>query len=400
VRDLEKDLSFKNFLNIHARGLLTFPRFGAAMSVDDKLKSNVISSLTYFKLLSAWFILCTLVGGAVLSAISPGVGYINAAFLATSAWGGTGLYSVEARDISGQGFVLLYILMYCGGSCCLLLPPMIFRRISYSRLRRELVEFCERESKSNRPIARSLVEVTHQCEMIDRALAMSILLVFVHTAFWLFFGTFIMYGINTLYDDPSELKARGFSKMWASAFLTATSFFNCGFVLTSDSLFQYIDKPGIYLWSSVLILVGNTCAPMCLRVLLRLMHTFAITLGLDKPALCFALDNPRLMTTHLFGGRQTIVLFIFVMAINVLEFVAFLAAELNSPEVQVGNPRPWWCPIQDTSSFSLFNFRSSFSSFKNLPFRQDAGRPAGTFVTGLQVDPSRLDSCQTLPLQS
>ena len=222
---------------------------------------------------------------------------------------------------------------------------MIYRRTSYTRIRPELLEFLKREVKSTRPIAQSCIEAIKQCEIIHRALAMSILLIFLHLFFWLFLGTFIMYGINCIYDDPPELKARGFSKLWASAFLTATSFFNCGFVLTSDSLFQYIDKPGIYLWCSVVILAGNTCAPMCLRLLLKLLHAFADPLRLDRPALRFALDNPRLMSTHLFGGRQTLVLLAFVMSINIFEFVAFLASELNRPEFQVGCSPPFVPPL-------------------------------------------------------
>jgi Trk-type K+ transport system membrane component len=187
----------------------------------------------------------------------------------------------------------------------------------------------------NGPIAESLIETINQCEMIHRALGVSIILVALHNALWIGFGTFIMYGINTMYNDPPELVARGFSKLWASTFLATTSYFNCGFVLTSDSMYQYVDKPGIYLWSVVLICVGNTCAPMCLRLLLMLMHRYADHVHLDKEAARFALDNPRLMTTHLFSGRQTLVLLAFVLLVNVVEFTFYLASELNRAEMQV-----------------------------------------------------------------
>ena len=247
-----------------------------------------ISNLSYFKVVAAWLTLCTILFGGILLLLSPGIGFVNAAFMATSAWGGTGLYSVEGSNVSSAGFILLYLLMYCGGTCTLLLPPMIFRRVSYSKLRPELLEFSRSEAQSTRPITKSLIEVTNQCEIIHRALAMSILLVLMHIFFWLFFGTLIMYGINTMYDDPPELTERGFSKFWASTYLTTTSFFNCGLVLTSDSLLHYVDKPGIYVWCSVIILAGNTCAPACLRLLLHALHASAPVLGLDRPALRFA----------------------------------------------------------------------------------------------------------------
>ena len=298
-------------------------------------------SIGFYSVVTIWLLFCTFFGGAIVLAVSPGIGYVNAAFLATSAWGGTGLYSVEARDISPGGFVVLYILMYCGGTCTLLLPPMFFRRFSYSKLRPELLEFLKTDGTSNKPIAKSLVEVVNQCEMIHRALAMTILLVLLHIFLWLCIGTFIMYGINTMYSDPAELVSKGYSKLWVSAYIAATGFFNCGFVLTSDSLFQYLDKQGIYLWCTVLILAGNTCAPLCLRVLLKLMHASADALRLDKPALRFALDNPRLMTTHLFSTRQTVVLTLFVIAVDLSEFVFFLASELDRPEMQASRaPSP------------------------------------------------------------
>jgi Trk-type K+ transport system membrane component len=308
-------------------------------------------TLSFFSVVTIWLLFCTFVGGAIILAVSPGIGYVNAIFLATSAWGGTGLYSVEGKDISPEGFVIIYIIMFCGGTCTLLLPPMIFRRFSYSKLRPELLEFLKTDGNSKKPIAKSLVEVANQCEMIHRALAMTILLVFVHIFLWLFIGTFIMLGINTMYTDPAELVLKGYSKLWASAYISATGFFNCGFVLTSDSLFQYLDKQGIYLWCTVLILAGNTCAPLCLRVLLKLMHASADVLRLDKPGLRFALDNPRLMTTHLFSTRQTIVLTLFVIAVDISEFVFFLGSELDRPEMQEGRAPP---PLTPASALNVF----------------------------------------------
>ncbi len=117
-------------------------------------------SLSYYWLVAIWLVFCTFVGGAIVLAVSPG---INAAFLATS--------------------------------------------------RPELLEFLKTDGTSSKPIAKSLVEVVNQCEMIHRALAMTILLVLLHMFFWLFIGTFIMYGINTMYADPEELASKGYSKL-------------------------------------------------------------------------------------------------------------------------------------------------------------------------------------------
>ena len=244
----------------------------------------------------------------------------------------------------------MYILMFLGGTCILLLPPMIYRRYAYSRIRPQLLEFLDEELANekwyknrrngagidnDRPLAKAVVEAIKQSELLHRAIGMSIIAVAVHNFFWLFVGTFIMYGIGLLYDDPPETQARGFSKLWTNAFLTASSFFNCGFTLTSDSMFQYTTKHGIYLWSSFLILAGNTAAPRCLRGIVRVMHILAEPLGLDKGGLRYALDNPRLVTTHLFRSRQNLALLFILVVIDLAEFVFFLSSDLSRPEMQV-----------------------------------------------------------------
>ena len=62
--------------------------------------------------------------------------------------------------------------------------------------------------------------------------------------------------------------------------------------------------PGIYLWCCALILAGNTAAPLGLRALVAAMRARAAPLRLDAAALRFALDRPRLVSTHLFDRFQ------------------------------------------------------------------------------------------------
>ena len=50
----------------------------------------------------------------------------------------------------------------------------------------------------------------------------------------------------------------------------------------AGSMTQYLGAPGVYLWSSCLILAGNTAAPMCLRGVVRVMHSCAGPLRLDR----------------------------------------------------------------------------------------------------------------------
>jgi hypothetical protein len=80
-----------------------------------------------------------------------------------------------------------------------------------------------------------------------------------------------------MYADPKELALRAYSKLWVSAFISMTGFFNSGLVFILDGL----DKQGIYLRCTALILAGNTCVFLCLRIILNRMHTSTDALRLN-----------------------------------------------------------------------------------------------------------------------
>eukprot|EP00291_Cryptomonas_curvata_P024895 CAMPEP_0172173074 /NCGR_PEP_ID=MMETSP1050-20130122/12824_1 /TAXON_ID=233186 /ORGANISM="Cryptomonas curvata, Strain CCAP979/52" /LENGTH=397 /DNA_ID=CAMNT_0012844733 /DNA_START=789 /DNA_END=1979 /DNA_ORIENTATION=- len=172
-------------------------------------------------------------------------------------------------------------------------------------------------------------------ELLHRALGMMMFAILLYLFLWLFCGAFIMYGITLGYPHPAELVSRGFTKLWTASFLTASCFFNCGYTLTSDSLMEYVNAPGVYLWCCCLILAGNTAAPMCIRGIVRTMHHLAAPLRLDRDGLKFALDHPRLVTTHMFDHTQTMVLIGLLFVINGVQYAFFLSSDLNRPSMQV-----------------------------------------------------------------
>ena len=88
--------------------------------------------------------------------------------------------------------------------------------------------------------------------------------------FWIC-GTLIMWGILSLYPPNPEMVSRNFGNFWVAAFLTATSFYNVGLSLTSDSLLSYIHQPGVYLWVGILAIAGCTGTPIFLRAVLKTM---------------------------------------------------------------------------------------------------------------------------------
>jgi hypothetical protein len=154
-----------------------------------------------------------------MTLLTPGMAYVDGLFIAMSALTGTGFSTVESRAISMGGFVTIYILMYLGGTCTLLLPPIIYRRIAYGRIRPQLQEFLLWEATQDillsndsihgqaprvrdRPMARALINAINHSELLYRGLGMSLIAVALHNFFWLFVGTFIMYGVSQLYAEP------------------------------------------------------------------------------------------------------------------------------------------------------------------------------------------------------
>jgi hypothetical protein len=178
--------------------------------------------LNFFRVILIWLLFWGFIGGAVISALSPGISYLDGFFQAISALTGTGICSVEIRALSTGSLIVIYILMYFGGSCILLLPPMLYRRVRYSHLKPELDRFMKEEGASGRPLANAVVEVIKNRDMVHRAIGTAMIAVILHNLFWIVIGSFIMYGIAQHYDDPAECVERGFSKLWTSAFLAAS----------------------------------------------------------------------------------------------------------------------------------------------------------------------------------
>jgi hypothetical protein len=178
--------------------------------------------LNFFRVILIWLLFWGFVGGAAISALSPGISYLDGFFQSVSALTGTGICSVEIRALSEESLIVIYILMYFGGSCLLLLPTMLYRRVRYNHLKPELDKFMKEEGMSGRPLATAVVEVIKNRDMVHRAIGTVMIAIILHNFFWIVIGTFIMYGVSQHYDDPPECVERGFSKLWTSAFLTAS----------------------------------------------------------------------------------------------------------------------------------------------------------------------------------
>jgi hypothetical protein len=188
----------------------------------------------------------------------------------------------------------------------------------------------------HKPSFRVLIHSYMRRERLHRATGMVLLAVQIYMFFFWVCGSVIMWGILSLYPAAEEMELRGYSTWWVAVFMTSTGFNNCGFTLTSDSMIPYIRQPGVYIWLGILVIAGNTGLPILLRGLLKVLHCLSSACPLlDTEALRFALKNPRLVTHVLFDSRQTVILVVILVCINVTEFVVFYISCLfekdNSP---------------------------------------------------------------------
>jgi hypothetical protein len=190
--------------------------------------------MNFFRCVLLYLVVISLIGGGIICGFSPDVGYIDGLFLAVSACTGTGLGTVEMNLLSTGSFVVIFILMFMGGTVVLLVPPMVYRRSVFSKLQPKLKEFVEKEGRTDRPSVNALVAVMRKRELLHRALGMMMYAILLYLFLWLFCGAFIMYGCILRYPHPAELVSRDFSQLWTAFFLTASCFFNCGYTLTSD----------------------------------------------------------------------------------------------------------------------------------------------------------------------
>jgi len=163
------------------------------------------------------------------------------------------------------------------------------------------------------------------CCRMHRATGMVMLAMIFYIFFFWICGTLIMWGILSLYPPHPEMVSRNFSNFWVAAFLAATSFYNVGLSLTSDSLISYIHQPGVYLWVGILAIAGCTGMPIFLRAVLRtmLMLSQYFPKTFDGNALKLTMRYPRLITYILFDAHQTRILVLIFVCINLAEFFTF-----------------------------------------------------------------------------
>lgn len=329
----------------------------------------------YRELYAAYYIVLTILGGIVIHSLD-GIGMVDAIFVAASGLTCSGLSTVAMSDLSWGSFATLAVLMILGQSVIMLLPAMIYRRICYVNVMDELNKL-KKENRIPEHMKAENKRIIREYETIYYALGIVILTVI--TYFFVCHLVCVPLLLWALASKPNqpELQARGFTYFDNALFLAIGSFSNGGFSLASDNAIGLYQNPAAYTIMSVLIVLGNTAIPNSLRLMISALRKIdrhrepSSNLNLEhsqparnpilstsssatatatatasdlssqgkqqkstpyRRALDMILDHPRRITTHIFGKEETKFLLWMIIALNLVEYVFFLASVLSTHE--------------------------------------------------------------------
>ena len=87
----------------------------------------MIFKWNFFRTVLTHICLMALIGGAIIMALSPGVDYLDALFLATTSLTGTGITVVSMLDVDQNAFIVIFVLMFMGNGMVIQMCALLFR---------------------------------------------------------------------------------------------------------------------------------------------------------------------------------------------------------------------------------------------------------------------------------
>lgn len=144
----------------------------------------------------------------------------------------------------------------------------------------------------------------------------------------------IAIGAYVASNRADTARQNGLNPWWLGAFNAVSAFNNNGMSLLDANMVAFQTSVYKLLTMGLLILAGNTCYPIFLRLIVwsfwRVIpsseewHAFRSTLQ-------FLLDHPRRCYTHLFPSRHTWWLLVVVITLNGIDWVAFEVLNVSPP---------------------------------------------------------------------
>ena len=147
---------------------------------------------------------------------------------------------------------------------------------------------------------------------------------------------------------PGTARSNGLNPWWVGAFNAVSAFNNSGMSLLDANMVAFQRSYYLLLTMGLLILAGNTCYPIFLRLtvwcMLRIATRFARSKSAHDPwamrvqTLNFLLDHPRRCYTNLFPSQHTWWLALSVFILNGVDWAFFEILNIGNHEITDGLP--------------------------------------------------------------
>jgi len=181
-----------------------------------------------------------------------------------------------------------------------------------------------------------------------RAVSLLAWLVPLYFISWQMFGA-LGCGAWIAQNNPSSARTNGLDPFWVGAFNAVSAFNNSGMSLIDANMTAYQRSYYLLITMSLLILAGNTCYPVFLRLIVWCMWRAVRTdvcrritgmqwAAREEKTLRFLLDHPRRCYTNLFPSRHTWFLLTSVLTLNGIDWAAFEILNLGNHALYAGLP--------------------------------------------------------------
>lgn len=128
------------------------------------------------------------------------------------------------------------------------------------------------------------------------------------------------------YNRPDTARQNGLNPWWVGAFNAVSAFNNSGMSLLDANMTAFQTAYYMIITMGLLILAGNTCYPIFLRLIIWTIHRYMPKTErwlVHSTTLQFLLDHPRRCYTNMFPSRHTWWLLMAVITLNGIDWAGF-----------------------------------------------------------------------------
>jgi len=280
----------------------------------------------------AYICITIFVGAVVMFLLEPGLEFMDALFSAACSVTQSGLASVDWHKLGTQTHVVSLILILLGSMPLLTLVPVLLRRQSFRRQSEWEQKACEEASGASEIFRTAFEERLRKRQSLEYMALGKVLKIVLGFIFMAQLTGFLVIYIFAVGDAAflRQLENWKVGPAWHSFYLVVSSFQNNGLTLMPNSVESLNRKPVPLMASAMLILVGNTCFAICIRLIASVMLKCTRKDSQDRKAYTFLLEHPRRCFTHLFPPEHTLWLCIVLFSLTGSQIACFLIEEWNS----------------------------------------------------------------------